>query len=511
MTRLKLLTSFCLAGSALLPLAAANAAPAGFDKIDTVVVIYAENRSFDNLYGGFPGANGLANVSADQARQLDRDGKPLTELPPAWGGLTGKGVTPVVTEAETAHLANAAFAIDDPKGFNEGTNVITHDLWHRFYQEQMQIDGGKNDKFVAWADSGGLVMGHYDGSVLPMWQVAKKYVLADNFFQGAFGGSFLNHFQLACACTPVYPHADTSPIKGQIAVVEADGTTLKVADNSPASALGGVPKFANDGAITPDFHAVNTMQPPYQPSANKPAEGGDKALADPAAPTTLPPQHDITIGDLLSLKGVSWAWYAGAWQATLDGKNATPVPNFQFHHQPFNYFAAYAPGTAARTEHLRDGGLDGADFIKAIDDGKLPAVSFYKPQGNLNEHGGYADVTSGDRHLADLVAHLEKSPQWGHMLVVVTYDENGGFWDHVAPPRADRWGPGNRIPAFIVSPYARMGTVDHTQYDTTSILRFITARYDLPVLTGIVARDKALAANGEPPMGDLSAALDLSR
>lgn len=504
--------SLCLASTALASAATAvQAAPPGYDKIDTVVVIYAENRSFDNLYGGFPGANGLANVSAEQARQLDRDGTPLAELPPAWGGLTAKGVTPPVTEAQSAHLANASFAIDDPNGFNEETSVITRDLWHRFYEEQMQIDGGKNDKFVAWGDSGGLVMGHYDGSVLPMWAVAKKYVLADNFFQGAFGGSFLNHFMLACACAPVYPNADTSPAKGLVAVVEADGTTLKPADNSPASALGGVPKFVNDGALTPDFHAVNTMQPPYQPSANKPAEGGDKALADAMQPTTLPPQHDITIGDLLSLKGVGWAWYAGAWQATLDGKNATPVPNFQFHHQPFNYFAAYAPGTAARSEHLRDGGLGGTAFIKAVDDGKLPAVSFYKPQGNLNEHGGYADVASGDDHLADVVAHLEKSPQWSHMLVVVTYDENGGFWDHVAPPKADRWGPGNRIPAIIISPYAKAGTVDHTQYDTTSILRFITARYDLPVLQGIVARDQALRDNGQPPMGDLSAALDLTR
>ncbi len=503
------LFSICLASTALASVA--NAAPPGYDKIDTVVVVYAENRSFDNLYGGFPGANGLANVTADQMRQLDRDGQPLAELPPAWGGLTAKGVTPPVTEAQSAHLANASFAIDDPSGFNEKTSVITRDLWHRFYQEQMQIDGGKNDKFAAWADSGGLVMGHYDGSGLPMWAVARKYVLADNFFQGAFGGSFLNHFALACACTPYYPHADTSPVKGQIAVVEPDGVTLKVADNSPPSALGGVPKFVNDGAITPDFYAVNTMQPPYQPSANKPAAGGDPAFADPSVASTLPPQHDITIGDLLSLKNINWAWYAGAWQVALDGKNSTPVPNFQFHHQPYNYFAAYAPGTAARAAHLRDGGMDGAAFIKDIDDGKLPAVTFYKPQGNLNEHGGYADVASGDRHLADVVSHLEKSPQWGHMLVVVTYDENGGFWDHVAPPKADRWGPGNRIPAFVISPYARMGTVDHTQYDTASILRFITARYDLPVLPGLVARDKALAANGEPPMGDLTAALDLSR
>jgi phospholipase C len=96
------------------------------------------------------------------------------------------------------------------------------------------------------------------------------------------------------------------------------------------------------------------------------------------------------------------------------------------------------------------------------------------------------------------------------MVVVVTYDENGGFWDHVGPPKADRWGPGNRIPALIVSPFARMGTVDHTEYDTTSILRLITARFELPVLDGLAARDAALKANGEPPLGDLTAALDLA-
>jgi phospholipase C len=514
MTRQRLSTFLLAATSALTPLVAAaqaEAAPTGFDKIDTIVVIYAENRSFDNLYGNFPGADGLANVTPGQARQLDRDGKPLSELPPAWGGLTAKGVTPPVTEAQSAHLPNAPFAIDDPKGFNQPLSVITRDLWHRFYQEQMQIDGGKNDKFAAWADSGGLVMGHYDGSTLPMWKLAQKYVLADNFFQGAFGGSFLNHFALVCACAPVYPNADKSPAKGQISAVDDDGITLKVAGNSPASALDGPPKFVQDGTLTPDFYAVNTMQPPYQPSQNKSVAGADPATADPNAPTTLPPQSEITIGDLLSLKGVDWAWYAGAWQATLDGKNATPVPNFQFHHQPFNYFAAYAPGTKARAEHLKDGGMDGTAFIADIDAGKLPAVTFYKPQGNLNEHGGYADVSSGDQHLADVIAHLEKSPQWAHMLVVVTYDENGGFWDHVAPPKADRWGPGNRIPAFIISPYAKHGWVDHTEYDTTSILRFITERYDLPVLPGLIARDAALRAHGEPPLGDLTAALDLAR
>ena len=479
----------------------------GINNIDTVVVIYAENRSFDNLYGSFPGANGLQNVTPGNSAQVDRDGTVLKELPPVWDGLTPKGVTPPVTQAQTEHLSNKPFAIDDPNGFKTSHGVIIHDLWHLFYQNQMQINGGKNDRFVAYADAGALVMGHYDGSKLPMWNVAKTYVLADNFFQGAFGGSFLNHFQLVCACTPVYPNADKSPASKLIAAVDPDGVSLTLAPNSPKSAMDGIPKFVNNGTISPDFYAVNTMQPPFQPSGIKPAKDGNLRFADPDVPNTLPPQHDITIGDLLSLKGVSWAWYAGAWQDALDGGRGKPVPNFQFHHQVFNYFAQFAPGTPARAEHLKDGGMNGVEFIKDIDAGRLPQVTFYKPQGNLNEHPGYTDAMSGDEHIADVIGHLEKSPQWPHVLVIVTYDENGGFWDHVAPPKADRWGPGSRVPTMIVSPFAKKGYVDHTLYDTTSILRFITRRFDLPVLLGLVTRDAALRANGHPPVGDLIDAL----
>jgi acid phosphatase len=483
--------------------ALAQSTPAGIKNIETVVVVYAENRSFDNLYGLFPGAHGLQNVTKANSVQLDRDGSLLPHLPPIPKGLTAPGVTPPITKAQTDNLPNKPFAIDDPNGFNLPPSATTNDLWHLFYQNQMQIDGGKNDKFVAWADSGAEVMGHYDGHKLPLWNVAKKYVLADNFFQAAFGGSFLNHFALVCACVPVYPNADNSII----AVVNPDGVSLMPAADSPKSALDGIPDFVNmTGQVTPDFYAVNTLQPPYQPSNVKPAAGGDPALADPSAVNRLPPQTETTIGDLLSQKGIAWAWYAGAWRDALNGDRAAP-PTFQFHHQPFNYFINYAPGTAARDAHLKDGGMSGSEFIKAIDAGTLPQVTFYKPQGNLNEHAGYADVMSGDQHIANLVSHLEKSPQWPHMLVVITYDENGGFWDHVAPPKADRWGPGSRIPAFIVSPFAKKGFVDHTQYDTTSILRFITHRFDLPVLPGLSQRDAALKANGKPPMGDLTNAL----
>ena len=93
------------------------------------------------------------------------------------------------------------------------------------------------------------------------------------------------------------------------------------------------------------------------------------------------------------------------------------------------------------------------------------------------------------------------------MVVIVTYDENGGFWDHAAPPKGDRWGPGTRIPAFIISPFARAGFVDHTLYDTTSILSLITHRFALPVLPGLQRRNEAITANGNPLLGDLTNAL----
>jgi acid phosphatase len=489
---------------------------ADLSSVKNIVVIYAENRSFDNLYGNFPGANGLQNVTAASAQQLDRDGSVLPTLPTIWLGLTATGVTPAITEAMTVNLANSPFAIDDPAGFNLPLSVTTRDLYHRFYENQMQIHGGKNDMFAAWADSGGLVMGHYttNPDKLPLYKIAQQFTLADNFFMSAFGGSFLNHQWLACACTPTYPNANTSVAASSVSAVEPDGVSLTLTGASPPSALAGFPKFVNSGTLTPDFFAVNTMQPPYQPSGNKPASGGDAALADPSIATTLPPQTQTHIGDLLNTANVSWAWYGGSWGAALAdraviGGSTNSVPNFQTHHQPFNYFADLAPGTANRAQHLLDGGTDGAEFIKAIDAGTLPQVAFYKPQGNLNEHAGYTDVASGDAHIADVISHLQKSPQWKDMIVVVTYDENGGFWDHVAPPKGDRWGPGTRIPALVISPYAKKGFVDHTQYDTTSILRLITKRFSLPQLPGLVSRDSALTSNGGQPMGDLTNALEL--
>jgi acid phosphatase len=502
-----------------------TAGDAGLRNIDTLVVIYSENRGFDTLYGLFPGADGIPGVNpssrATYIPQKDFDGSVLPVLPPTWGGVTVAGQKKVITQAQSANMPNRPFQIDSPAGLDAPASLVTRDLVHRFYNDQMQINNGKNDLFAAHSDAGGLVMGYYDGSKMAMWKLAQQYTLADNFYIGAFGGSFLTHQFLICACAPQYPNADKSPAAGGISKIDLDAggkfVRLTPAATMPPSVLNGAPKYANDGTLTPKdangmFHAVNTMQPPYQPSNVAPAAGDTgKLYADPAQASVLPPQTQINIGDLLSAKSVSWAWYAGAWDSTSALAKSTrkfpaPMPNFQFHHQPFNYFENMDPVKHAdyRAAHLKD--FD-SSFLQDAAAGKLPTVSFYKPQGNLNQHAGYADVASGDAHIADVIEKLKQSPQWGHMLIVVTYDENGGFWDHAAPPKADQWGPGTRVPTIIVSPYARKGYVDNSLYDTTSILRFITRRWSLPVLDGIKTRDRALLANGGKPIGDLSGAL----
>jgi acid phosphatase len=523
-------------------------------KVKNIVVIYAENRSFDNLYGNFPGANGLGAVlnadgtpTAAYVPQKDRDGATvLSSLPPVWGGVTMGGSIVTVTQQQSAGLPNAPFDIGT--AFKASANatidgsVVTRDLYHRFFENQMQIDGGKNDMFAAWADSGSLVMGHFDYSASPLYKLAQQYTLADNFFQGAFGGSFLNHQYLICACAPLYPNADTSPAKPTIAVLDTDANGTFTPNLSRKAGVGasamdgaaGSSVFVMSGNLAPKgyfggttFHAVNTMQPPFQPSGNAPADlaGSDALYADASKGTTLPVQMQMTIGDLMSLNSVSWKWYGGAWNSALqDGMQAptakrtviyagdtngvasTAAVDFQPHHQPFNYYKNFDPVTNAsnRADHLQDY----ADLVADAAAGKLPAVSFYKPEGLYNQHPGYANIANADQHIADVIAKLQASPQWSNMVIVVTYDENGGQWDHVAPPKGDLIGPGSRIPALVISPFSKKG-VDHTQYDTASILRLITRRFGLPKLPGLSDRDTALTTNGGQPMGDLTSALNL--
>jgi phospholipase C len=408
-------------------------AEAAINKVGHVVVIYLENHSFDNLYGQFAGAAGLAAATTANTTQVDANGTTYGTLPAISG-----------TSAFPTNLPNNYFNIDQ----YIPSDHETPDVLHRYYQEQMQIDGGKMDKFAAYNTSQGLAMGYYKTSLLPLLAMAQKYTLCDNFFHSAFGGSFLNHQWLIAAASPVFPNAPAN----LVAKLDGSGNVI------------------TDGAVTPDGYVVNTS---YTINAPHPAN------ADAA--TLIPNQTMPTIGDRLSDKSISWAWYSGGWGDALAGH---PAATFQFHHQPFAYFAKYADGTQAKKDHLKDE----TSFVEAAKNGTLPSVSFIKPLGINNEHPGYSDVVTGESHTVELINDVLNGPNGKDAVIIITYDENGGFWDHVAPPVIDKkWGPGTRVPAIIISPFAKKGYVDHTQYETVSILSFIEKRWNLQPLTD---RDK---------------------
>jgi acid phosphatase len=535
----------------------ASAGGAGsLSRVNHIVVIYQENHSFDNLYGRWEGVRGLRDAPRSHTIQVNQAGTPYQCLLQVDVNLTSPPLSARCTDTTTgtsftSHFFNRPFTIDNyiapsdttcyhatpkapfapsngvPKGSGD-PGGCTRDLVHRFYQEQYQLNDGRQNRYVTGSDAVGLTMGTYDTRALPIYRYLHRaghprYAIADNFFQAAFGGSFLNHQWLIAASNPVFPNAVNDGGANDLhSVVDENGMpnnyplyvsplgtavkdqALTVSCNPPA----GVPA-APPGAICGDY-AVNTIQPPYQPySPGTPVE------------RRLPPQTAPTIGDRLSGAGVDWAWYSGGWSnangdvgapgwtngtgPTCSDPNtlATAVfpncPNllFQFHHQAFNYYANYAPGTAARTAHLRDE-QEFLQLAKSSDKAcNLKPVSFIKPVGAENEHPGYASATAGSRHLVDLLQAVEHSRCAKDTMVVVTYDEFGGQWDHVTPPGQggkggphDVFGPSTRIPALVLSPRLRGDyVVDHTQHDTTSIVATIERRFDLEPLS---SRDAAV-------------------
>ena len=243
-----------------------------------------------------------------------------------------------------------------------------------------------------------------------------------------------------------------------------------------------------DSTVTTDGFAVNTIQTVNVPHSSA---------------TLLPNQTNVTIGDKLTAANVSWKWYSGGWNNAIAG---TPDPLFQFHHQPFAYYLNYADvatgGTAAsaaaKAAHLQDE----TQFLSDLANNTVPNVVFIKPLGQNNEHPGYAALATGQAHVASLVSAIQNSTTWKDCMIVITYDEHGGHYDHVAPPGQtghvggngngathDRWGPGVRVPTIIISPFAKRGVVDHTEYDTTSILATFEKRFGL---TPMGTRDGAV-------------------
>jgi acid phosphatase len=503
-------------------------------------VIYEENHSFDNLYGGWEGVDGLANADAAHTLQVDQAGEPYTCLLQNDVNLTSPPLPadcPVrAQDAFKSHFPNAPFRIDAfieptdttcprpgasaPNGVPKGTGApggCTRDLVHRFYQEQYQLNGGAQNRYVTGSDAVGLTMGTYDTQALPIYKYLHAgghpdYAISGRFFQAAFGGSSLNHQWLIAAATPTFP-APGRRQRGRPALARRRQRDADVVSALQSDARG--EGHRADGAVrlaAPGRPGVRGLRGEHDPAA-VPA-----VRADRCAPARA---DRATIGDRLSARGVDWAWYSGGWSNANGDVNApgwtnsdtactdpntladSVFPNcpdklFEFHHQPFNYFASFAPGSRARARHLRDEAEFEARAAAWDRRCRLKPVSFVKPIGAENEHPGYASEHTGSDHLVELLQAVQGSRCARDTMVVVTYDEFGGQWDHVPAPGQgpttpgphDAMGPSTRIPALVLAPGLPKGfSVDHASHDTTLILATIEHRFGLRPVS---ARDAAV-------------------
>ena len=508
------------------------------ENIKHYVVIIQENHSFDSRFGGWEGVNGLNNTFIPQTNM---EGVTYACLPQTKRNLRSPDPLPVtcidsINDVRSA-FENAAFNIADYQPScqpnDEGCDIPLISMVHRFYQEQYQINGGKMDRFVTASNATGATVHYTQTQTLPLYQYLHdnkstlNYVVLDNYFHAAFGGSFLNHQWLITANTPVW--------KGALNDGSAD-------DMHSVIDRHGMPCAKDNGACetppyykSPDSYALldSRLTVSCNPAPNRGATPAGVPCGDFVINTAQPYQQPFhvgtpdsrklpaldhpTIGDRLNSKGVSWAWYSGGWSNAngdagkpgwTNGRSANRQcedPNtetgaqypycannyFSFHHQPFNYFKSFdrttRKGKTNRARHLRDE----AEFIdlahRSKKNCKLRQVSFVKPLTSLSEHSTGGNYLVGNQHATDLIKAVEDSACAKDTLVILTFDENGGEYDHVAPPGSgdtqgphDEWGPGTRIPTLMISPLLPSGgSVDSTQYDSTSILATLERRYKL--------------------------------
>jgi phospholipase C len=347
----------------------------GLTKIEHIVFIIKENRSFDTYFGTFPGADG------------------------AMTGRTSKGeVVPLTLTPDK----------------------MPFDLGHTWEDAIKAIDGSKMDGFDL------VVNGNVDGSMLPYTQMresdipnyfayARNFVLADHMFSSLRGPSFPNHL-------------------------------FTVAAQS-----GGV---------------INNPQPPKEIwGCDADADELVDVMDSKGEISKEPPCFDLpTLADRLEAAHVSWKYYA-----------------------PTRGHVGYIWSALDAIKHIRNSSLwtskvvPDTQFAEDARNGRLPAVSWLVT-GETSEHPPFSTCAGENWSVEQLNAVME-GPDWASTAVFITWDDFGGFYDHVAPPPVDKFGLGPRVPLLIISPYARKGKVSHTQYELSSFLSLVEKRFYLAPLT----------------------------
>jgi phospholipase C len=383
--------------------------PAGIHKIQHVIVLQQENRSFDTYFGTYPGADGIPM----------KDGKPTVCVPDP---QTKRCVAPYVDHADV-----------NGGGPHNANNAVP------------DVDGGKMDGFIAQAESGRKgclnptdpactnssqpdVMGYHTQSDIPnYWNYAHDFVLQDHMFEPVASWSLPAHLYLvsewAALCTRHdAPSSCTNSIQGLRKQggrppdfpAYLNGNT----SDSPIYAWTDLTKLLHDAHVSWDYYVV---------SGNEPDCANDAAL------TCAPVRQN--------------SWTPGIWN---------PLPWFD----------------TVKDDHQLGNIQDVKQFYAAAKQGTLPAVSWVVPSSAVSEHPP-ARVSLGQSYVTSVINAVMKSPDWDSTAIFLAWDDWGGFYDHVKPPVVDENGDGLRVPGIVISPYARRGMIDHQTLSFDAYDKFI--------------------------------------
>jgi phospholipase C len=343
--------------------------------IKHVVFVIKENRTFDNLFGRFPGADGVTV------------GKHHGEPRPLTRGTDGR------LPGDLPHCYTCAIA-----AWNRGA-----------------MDDFEQGEHGEWAYS------QLRRDQLPnYWRWAKEFVLFDRFFASAHGPSFPNHLYTIAAQS------------------------------------GG----AIENPLRKGFHS-------YSWGCDAPEAEVVEVVDSEGDVELVPPCFDfLTEGDLLERAGIPWAYYAAEedqrgyiWSAYSSIRRYREHPKrWQRHMFPVDR------------------------VVRDIHAGRLPAVTWITPRFELSEHPEYS-FCHGENWTTEVVNAIMESPMWEDTAIFLTWDDYGGFYDHVPPPQVDGFGFGIRVPMIVLSPFARNGTVSRELGEFSSVLRFIEDNWGLGRLT----------------------------
>ena len=379
--------------------------------IKHVIIIFQENRSFDSYFGTYPGADGIPM----------RNGVPtVCNLDPK----TGECVKPYLdhndvncggphaAESSLGDVANGkmnSFIADTLEGYGYG-----------LYPLDWALNYCKDHTNPKEADA---VMGYHNGGDIPnYWAYAKHFVLQDHMFESLHSWSFPSHLFLVSAWSANCGHS-----------------------NNPMS-------------------CVSNLMP------------RDRTLANPTPFSWT----DITY--LLYKAHVRWVYYLdhgalppASGRKKTGGKFKMPSPKSRAKNANSGVPEIWnvLPGFSDVHEDKQLANIeDLSGFYVAAKAGTLPAVCWISPNGNDSEHPP-AKVSVGQSYVTRIVNAAMKSPDWKSTAIFITWDDWGGFYDHVVPPRVDSMGYGIRVPGLVISPYARQGYIDHQTLSPDAYLKFI--------------------------------------